>query len=85
MRKSWVLAVAIVLTTGLSAAGRPPEPARQRDGSYVIASAEEREVVQARVPVTTRSDVRQGSPGSWSLFFVGSLLMGLGAAVRRST
>jgi hypothetical protein len=90
VRKSRVLAAAIaaavvMMTSGVSLAERPPDPARQPDGTYVIASAEERGVVQTRLPVTSHSDVRRGSQGSLPLLFVGSLLLGLGAAVRRST
>ncbi len=88
MRKSWALAavVAAVTTVGLSAEGRPPEPVN-RPGSYVVASAEDSRtsVVHARIPVPLHQDPHAALPGTLPLLVVGSLLLGLGAAVRRTT
>lgn len=86
MRK-WVLVVVVILavmTFGLSAARRPPEQG-QPPSSYVVASAEEsRSAVQAALP-HAHQDAPSAMPGTLPLLFVGSLLLGLAAAVRRTT
>lgn len=87
MRK-WVLVVVVILavmTFGLSAARRPPEQG-QPPSSYVVASAEEsRSAVQAALPTQAHQNAPSALPGTLALLFVGSLLLGLAAAVRRTT
>lgn len=84
MRKSWLLGfLIVVLSTACLQAWLPPEQGKQ--GSFVVASAEEsRTPVQGNVGPTSQR-LSPGTTGSLSLFLVGSLLLGLAAAVRRAT
>jgi hypothetical protein len=89
VRKVVVLIAATTMVmsamNGLSAVQRPQDPPRQH-GSFVVAAAEEsRQAAPARVPVGAPSDVHDPIAGTLPLLLVGSLLIGLAAAVRRTT
>jgi len=81
-----VAAAAALLTTSGLFAWRPPEAAaHQPPGRYVVASAEDARIAQRPVAPGTAADIQPAIPGSLPLLFVGSLLLGLAAAVRRTT
>jgi hypothetical protein len=85
VRKTWVVALSVVVLSmvGLAAAPRPPERATEAP-SVVVASAEDaRPVLRARTLMGQPGS--ESIPGALPLVFVGSLLLGLGAAVRRTT
>jgi len=87
VRKSWVLAIAAaaMMSSGVAAEYRRPEPA-QPPRSYVVASAKDSSVVaQAGRPAPAQQNPQLALRGTLPLLFVGTLLLGLAAAVRRTT
>jgi len=88
VRKSWVLAIAAaaMMSSGVAAEYRRPEPAQQPPRSYVVASAKDSSVVaQAGRPAPAQQNPQLALRGTLPLLFVGTLLLGLAAAVRRTT
>jgi hypothetical protein len=87
VRKIWVLALAAAaaITFGAWTEGRSTDPV-PRPTSYVVASTGDsnRVVEPDRSPEMTQGP-RTPLPGTLPLLFVGSLLLGLAAAVRRTT
>ena len=80
--------VGLVLAGALSAAAGPREPTARppHPPTDVVASAEDARVaVQSRVALRRDAGQTATEPGTLPLLFVGSLLLGLAAAVRRTS
>jgi hypothetical protein len=86
VRKFWVVALTVVMLSVVEVVAAPRPPEQTPPASVVVASAEEsRAVAQARVVGAVRPGSPESLPSALPLLFVGSLLLGLAAAVRRTT
>lgn len=88
MRASRVALAAAVLAillagTSMGLAALAPGPAGQPQ--YTVASSEDMDAVAARTVVASPVSRLKGASEKWTLVAVGGLLLGLAAAVRRTT